>query len=69
MAVWSRKWFIVVPLVLVILGHWSLLLHRTAAATIVFTSRSEAFCLFFGGRRPFEGCLDTWPRLCRYQHG
>jgi hypothetical protein len=27
MAVWSQKWYIVVPLVLVILGHWSLLLH------------------------------------------
>ncbi|PPQ65340.1 hypothetical protein CVT26_000055 [Gymnopilus dilepis] len=26
-AVWSRRWFIVVPLVLIILGHWSLLLH------------------------------------------
>jgi len=27
MAVWSRRWYIVVPLTLVILGHWSLLLH------------------------------------------
>jgi hypothetical protein len=27
MAVWTQKWYIVVPLVLVILGHWSLLLH------------------------------------------
>ncbi|CAA7270204.1 unnamed protein product [Cyclocybe aegerita] len=27
MAVWSRKWYIVAPLVLVIMGHWSLLLH------------------------------------------
>jgi hypothetical protein len=27
MAVWSRRWYIVCPLVLVILGHWSLLLH------------------------------------------
>ncbi|KAF8635442.1 hypothetical protein AX15_000425 [Amanita polypyramis BW_CC] len=27
MAIWSRKWYIVVPLVAVILGHWSLLLH------------------------------------------
>ncbi|KAK7032598.1 hypothetical protein VNI00_012861 [Paramarasmius palmivorus] len=26
-AVWSQKWFIWVPLVLVIMGHWSLLLH------------------------------------------
>ncbi|KAG6841501.1 hypothetical protein C0991_010359 [Blastosporella zonata] len=26
-AVWSQKWYIVVPLVGVILGHWSLLLH------------------------------------------
>lgn len=27
MAVWSRKWFIVAPLVVLILGHWSLLMH------------------------------------------
>ncbi|TFK46833.1 hypothetical protein OE88DRAFT_1637724 [Heliocybe sulcata] len=27
MAVWSQKWYIVVPLVVVILGHWSMLLH------------------------------------------
>ncbi|KAL0563216.1 hypothetical protein V5O48_018858 [Marasmius crinis-equi] len=27
MAVWSQAWYIVVPLVLVIMGHWSLLLH------------------------------------------
>ncbi|KAF8903940.1 hypothetical protein CPB84DRAFT_1677629 [Gymnopilus junonius] len=27
MAVWSRRWFIVLPLILIILGHWSLLLH------------------------------------------
>lgn len=27
MAVWSQKWYIVIPLVAVILGHWSLLLH------------------------------------------
>ncbi|KDR80359.1 hypothetical protein GALMADRAFT_223241 [Galerina marginata CBS 339.88] len=27
MAVWSRRWYIVVPLVFIILGHWSLLLH------------------------------------------
>ncbi|TRM62232.1 hypothetical protein BD626DRAFT_404195 [Schizophyllum amplum] len=27
MAIWSQKWFIVIPLVCVILAHWSLLLH------------------------------------------
>ncbi|KAF9078712.1 hypothetical protein BDP27DRAFT_1206997 [Rhodocollybia butyracea] len=27
MAVWTQRWYIVIPLVLVILGHWSLLLH------------------------------------------
>ncbi|KAF8636935.1 hypothetical protein AX17_003186 [Amanita inopinata Kibby_2008] len=27
MALWSKKWYIVIPLVAVILGHWSLLLH------------------------------------------
>lgn len=27
MAVWSQAWYIVAPLVLIIMGHWSLLLH------------------------------------------
>ncbi|KII87863.1 hypothetical protein PLICRDRAFT_42383 [Plicaturopsis crispa FD-325 SS-3] len=27
MAVWSQAWYVVVPLVAVIMGHWSLLLH------------------------------------------
>ncbi|KAJ4490137.1 hypothetical protein J3R30DRAFT_3399559 [Lentinula aciculospora] len=27
MAVWTQKWYIVVPLILLILGQWSLLLH------------------------------------------
>ncbi|KAJ3746704.1 hypothetical protein DFH05DRAFT_1486321 [Lentinula detonsa] len=27
MAVWSQKWYIVMPLILLILGQWSLLLH------------------------------------------
>lgn len=27
MAIWSQKWYIVFPLIAVILGHWSLLLH------------------------------------------
>lgn len=27
MAVWGQKWYIVAPLVAIILGHWSLLLH------------------------------------------
>ena len=27
MAIWSQRWFIVTPLVILIFGHWSLLLH------------------------------------------
>ncbi|KIY48789.1 hypothetical protein FISHEDRAFT_42624 [Fistulina hepatica ATCC 64428] len=27
MAVWSQKWYVVVPLIAIILAHWSLLLH------------------------------------------
>jgi hypothetical protein len=27
MAIWSRRWYIAAPLVIIILGHWSLLLH------------------------------------------
>lgn len=31
MAVWSQAWYIVYPLVCVIFGHWSLLLHGMSA--------------------------------------
>ena len=67
MAVWSRRWFIVVPLVLIILGHWSLLLHgMTRSLSNLFPFfHSKPFC----DRRPFEGYLDTWPRLCHYRNG
>lgn len=27
MAIWSQKWYIVAPLIVVIMGQWSLLLH------------------------------------------
>ena len=35
MAVWSRKWYIVIPLLFVILGHWSLLLHGSCHPLLV----------------------------------
>jgi len=44
MAVWSRRWFIVAPLVLIILGHWSLLLHGV---------------LLKAAWLPGEGCIIT----------
>lgn len=34
MAVWSRKWYIVVPLVVLILGNWSLLMHGVNLKTV-----------------------------------
>ena len=62
MAVWSRRWFIVGPLIVIILGHWSLLLHGMESL-ILFLSR---FLRIFRHRRPFEGYLGTWSRLCHY---
>jgi len=44
MAVWSRRWFIVAPLVLIILGHWSLLLHGVLLKAVWL---------------PGEGCVIT----------
>jgi len=44
MAVWSRQWFIVIPLTLVIFGHWSLLLHGVNIKTVWV---------------PGEGCIIT----------
>ena len=35
------------------------------ATHFFFTFHSKAF----GDRRPFEGCLDTWRRLCHYRNG
>jgi len=34
MAIWGRKWYIVGPLVLLILGHWSLLLHGVLVTSV-----------------------------------
>jgi len=33
-AIWARKWYIAGPLVLVILGHWSLLLHGVVLTSV-----------------------------------
>jgi hypothetical protein len=45
MAVWGQKWYIVGPLVLISLGHWSLLLHG-----ILLTAAWV----------PGQGCVITW---------
>ncbi|KDQ58545.1 hypothetical protein JAAARDRAFT_34361 [Jaapia argillacea MUCL 33604] len=44
MAVWSQKWYIVGPLIAIILGHWSLLLHGILLKAVYI---------------PGEGCVIT----------
>ncbi|EIN08350.1 hypothetical protein PUNSTDRAFT_68830 [Punctularia strigosozonata HHB-11173 SS5] len=44
MAVWAQRWYIVVPLVVIILGHWSLLLHGILLKAAYF---------------PGQGCVIT----------
>ena len=48
MAVWSQSLYIVIPLVCLILGHWSLLLHgmlQIAARSLYSTDLlRQAFC-------------------------
>jgi hypothetical protein len=41
MAVWSQRWYIVCPLVAIILGHWSLLLHGACSFGLVCSSFSH----------------------------
>ena len=66
MAIWSHVWYIVGPLFMVILGHWSLLLHGDMKpAHFVISFHSKAF----GDRHRLEGDLDTWHRLCHYHNG
>lgn len=62
MAVWSQAWYIVIPLVLVILGHWSLLLHGTPP--LLLHCYLELICLSTGvlieaAWVPGTGCMIT----------
>ncbi|KAF5389541.1 hypothetical protein D9757_004078 [Collybiopsis confluens] len=43
-AVWNKRWYIVIPLILVIMGHWSLLLHGV---------------LIHANYDPTQGCVIT----------
>lgn len=63
MAVWSKKWYIVGPLVAVILGHWSLLLHgnyhSVIPASLTANASSPAGLLLTAVWDPVEGCVIT----------
>lgn len=64
MAVWSRRWYIVAPLVLIILGHWSLLLHGMRWNQSILFSLFILKLLMIGVLLkatwvPGQGCLIT----------
>ncbi|KAF9787906.1 hypothetical protein BJ322DRAFT_1105944 [Thelephora terrestris] len=70
MAVWSQKWFIVVPLVALILGHWSLLMHGVllkaawiqGSCAIIYTNNKILAASFIYGMA-FDFivlCLTAW---------
>ncbi|KAF9653478.1 hypothetical protein BDM02DRAFT_3182499 [Thelephora ganbajun] len=70
MAVWSQKWFIVVPLVALILGHWSLLMHGVllkavwaqGGCAIIYTNNKILAASFIYGMA-FDFlvlCLTAW---------
>ena len=64
MAVWSRKWYIVCPLVLIILGHWSLLLHGMIQSLTILSSLLILNLLMIGVLLkavwvPGQGCAIT----------
>lgn len=72
MAVWSQKWYIVVPLVLVVLGHWSLLLHGKAQNNASVTSLTVCRCSdqgFLGrGHSVMHYHRNQQQATCRYLH-
>lgn len=62
MAVWSRQWFIVIPLTLIIFGHWSLLLHGNKAHThglLAWLTISNSGVNIKTAWVPGEGCIIT----------
>ena len=63
MAVWSQAWYVVAPLVLIILGHWSLLLHgkkRVASLTMTdHLSTRIVGILLTAAWIPGQGCAIT----------
>jgi hypothetical protein len=63
MAVWGRKWYIVVPLVVLILGHWTLLLHGVLLKSV--WDPQQGGCLITGTNNTilsatfiYSMCLD-----------
>lgn len=66
MAVWSQSVYVVVPLVVVILGHWSLLLHGMCSVFSLFEWYSPLICsrsllgiLLTAAWIPGQGCAIT----------
>ena len=59
-AVWSQAWYIVVPLVAVILGHWSLLLHgKNMGSAFVQSAHIAPGILLKAAWIPGQGCVIT----------
>ena len=56
MAVWSQKWYIVTPLVALVIGHWTLLLHGISS-NLTFAAKSHIHPLT---RCSSESCLGWW---------
>jgi len=63
MAVWSQKWYIVCPLVAVIVGHWSLLLHGECStifcAPVCSSKHPTLGVLLKAAWVPGQGCIIT----------
>lgn len=61
MVIWSQKWYITTPLVVIILGHWSLLLHGEPFHLILFNvyHTPSSGILLKADWDPVQGCVIT----------
>ena len=65
MAMWHQNIYIVVPLVLIILGHWSLILQGAFSPIKARQILNYRIVLL---RCPHECSLDQWHRLCDHKN-
>ena len=64
---WGQKWYIVGPLIVIILGHWSLLMHGEQPHTLRSYSPSDRFSPPFV-RRPAQGKMEPSGRMRHHTH-
>jgi hypothetical protein len=69
MALWSQSLYIVIPIVIIIIGHWVLILKGCSFSRHPHSHQLRLIlsCLFFLYRYLAQSCLDPRSRLCDYR--